>query len=200
MTGHTIEDLAVGDQATMTRTITPEAIREYLAASGDVNPIHSDAAFAAMTRFGQIIAPGMLTGGLVAAVIGTSLPGPGTVYLSQHLRFLRPVHIGDVITARAEVAEVVRERNRIRLKTVCVNQDGEAVLEGEAWVMPPRARIEYQSPRPARWNWDALTYAPAALAVQVMSCWIAGLALSTQALRLWQPRGLQPIEADSVRS
>lgn len=189
MTGRTIEELAVGDCAQMTRTITVETVREFVDATGDDNPLHSDPVFAATTRFGQVIAPGILTGGLLSAVIGTQLPGPGAIYLSQSFRFLKPVFLGDAITARVDVAEVVRERNRMRLLTVCVNQAGEAVLEGEAWIMPSRVRIEYQARAPSRRAWGAGPYAPAALAAQVMSFWMAsGFAFAEQASRFYRPR------------
>ena len=108
MTGLTMEDVAVGDVAEITYPVTAETIREFVTASGDDNPIHSDAAFAATTRFGRVIAPGMLTGSFVSSVIGTRLPGPGTIYLSQSFRFMRPVYIGDRVTARVEVAERLR--------------------------------------------------------------------------------------------
>jgi phosphate acetyltransferase len=206
MTGRTLGELAPGAEAALTRGITVETIRDFVAASGDGNPIHSDPAFAATTRFGRVIAPGMLTAGLVSAVIGTRLPGPGTIYLSQELRFLRPVHVGDVVTARVVVAEIVAEKNRLRLQTACVNQGGEAVLEGTAWVMPPLARIEYEAPRasvaaaPAPVTPVApLVLAPAALGLEVLSWWVRGsLALSDPAFWGWAPArpGTEP---DPVR-
>ena len=187
MTGLTMNDVAVGDAAEVTYTVTRETIREFVTASGDDNPIHSDAAFAAGTRFGRIIAPGMLTGSFVSSVIGTRLPGPGTIYLSQSFRFMRPVYIGDRVTVRVEVAERVAERNRLRLGTTCVNQDGELLLEGEAWVLPSPTRIEYAVPSPVR-RPTAVAFLPAALAVEMMSIWMSsGLALATQALRLVPP-------------
>jgi 3-hydroxybutyryl-CoA dehydratase len=187
MTGLTMKDVAVGDVAEVTYTVTAETIREFVTASGDDNPIHSDAAFAAGTRFGRVIAPGMLTGSFVSSVIGTRLPGPGTIYLSQSFRFMRPVYIGDRVTARVEVAERVGERNRLRLGTTCVNQDGELLLEGEAWVLPSPTRIEYAAPSPVR-RPPAVAFLPAALAVEMMSIWMSsGLALATQALRLAPP-------------
>lgn len=187
MTGLTMKDVSVGDMAEVTYTVTAETIREFVTASGDDNPIHSDAAFAAGTRFGRVIAPGMLTGSFVSSVIGTRLPGPGTIYLSQSFRFMRPVYIGDRVTARVEVAERVAERNRLRLGTICVNQDGELLLEGEAWVLPSPTRIEYVAPGPGRRS-TAVTFLPAALAVEMMSIWMSsGLALATQALRLVPP-------------
>jgi phosphate acetyltransferase/phosphate butyryltransferase len=193
MRGLTIGDIAVGDAAEVTHTITVESIREFVVASGDDNPIHSDPAFAADTRFGRVIAPGMLTGSFVSAVIGTRLPGPGTIYLSQDFRFLRPVYIGDRVTARVEVAERLEARNRLRLRTTCVNQAGELVLEGDAWVLPSTTPIEYargpRSRRPAA----PLAFAPAAVAVELASLWIAGgLALTSQALQLGRAFAPQP--------
>jgi 3-hydroxybutyryl-CoA dehydratase len=187
MTGLTMKDVAVGDVAEATYTVTVETIREFVTASGDDNPIHSDAAFAAGTRFGRVIAPGMLTGSFVSSVIGTRLPGPGTIYLSQSFRFMRPVYVGDRVTARVEVAERVAERNRLRLSTTCVNQDGELLLEGEAWVLPTATRIEYAAPAPAR-RPTAGPFLPATLAMEMMSIWMSSsLALATQALRLAPP-------------
>ena len=159
--------------------------------TGDDNPLHSDPAFAATTRFGQVIAPGILTGGLVSAVIGTRLPGPGTIYLSQTFRFLRPVLVGDTITARVEVTEILRERNRVCLRAQCRNQAGEPVIEGEAWVMPSKQHIEYAEPARQGSGWTAMACAPAALAVQAMSFWTtAGLTWTQRMLELWEPRPL----------
>ena len=207
MTGLTMEDMAVGDVAEVTYAVTARTIREFVTASGDDNPIHSDAAFAAGTRFGRVIAPGMLTGSFVSSVIGTRLPGPGTIYLSQSFRFMRPVYIEDRVTARVEVAERLPERNRLRLGTTCVNQDGDVLLEGEAWVLPSPTRIEYAPPRPVR-RPTAVAFLPAALAVEMMSVWMAsGLALASQAFRLAAPapfpapvpRGSAAPEPDPVR-
>lgn len=185
MRGLTIEDLGVGASAEATHDVTLATIREFVAASGDANPIHSDERFAAETRFGRIIAPGMLTGSFVSAVIGTTLPGPGTVYLSQSLRFLRPVYVGDRVTARVEVVERVADRARLRLRTTCANQRGDLVLEGEAWVRPPASPIEYRRPvggRPA-----ALALVPIALAAELLSIWMSsGLALASCAVALGQ--------------
>jgi|RhiMetdeSRZDD1v2_1073273.scaffolds.fasta_scaffold84449_3 acyl dehydratase len=193
MTGRTIEELAVGDTAELTRSVTAETIREFVDATGDDNPLHSDPAFAATTRFGDVIAPGILTGGLISAVIGTRLPGPGTIYLSQNFRFLRPVRIGDTVTARVEVTEVLRERNRVCLRTICLNQAGEPVIEGEAWVMPSKVHIEYAEPARAGSGWSTVACVPAALAVQAMTFWTAsGLTFARRMLELWEPRPLRP--------
>lgn len=187
MIGRTIHELAVGDAAQITRRITAETVREFVDATGDDNPLHSDDVFAAATRFGEVIAPGMLTGGLLSAVIGTRLPGPGVIYVSQDFRFQKPVYIGNTITARVEVVEIVPERNRLRLRTVCLNQDGELVLEGEAWVMPPKVHVEYE-----RSSLAGLACAPATLAFRAMAFWAAtGFALASQAFQLYQPRPIR---------
>lgn len=191
MIGRTIHELAVGDAAQITRRITAETVREFVDATGDDNPLHSDDVFAAATRFGEVIAPGMLTGGLLSAVIGTRLPGPGVIYVSQDFRFQKPVYIGNTITARVEVVEIVPERNRLRLRTVCLNQDGELVLEGEAWVMPPKVHVEYE-----RSSLAGLACAPATLAFRAMAFWAAtGFALASQAFQLYQPRPIRSSES-----
>jgi 3-hydroxybutyryl-CoA dehydratase len=208
MIGLTMEDLSVGDVAEVAYTVTVETIREFVTASGDDNPIHSDAAFAAGTRFGRVIAPGMLTGSFVSSVIGTRLPGPGTIYLSQNFRFLRPVYVGDRVTARVEVVERVAERSRLRLRTTCVNQSGELLLEGEAWVLPSPTRIEYTAPKPAVRSTTTASafFLPAAVALEMASIWMTGgMALASQSLGLVSPgtrRAGQPAvvsEPDPVR-
>ena len=143
MIGLTIDAIAVGDSAQITRRVSDGAIASFVDAVGDYNPVHSDRAYAAATVFKEPIAPGIWTAGLISAVIGTRLPGPGAIYLSQDLKFLKPVKSGDSISARVEVIDVNREKNRIRLRTVCSNQRAEDVLTGEAVVMPSRAPIEY---------------------------------------------------------
>ena len=159
MRGRTVADLAAGDHAEITRVVSEADVAAFVEAVGDHNPIHSDPGYAAATPFGEPIAPGIFTAGLISAVIGTRLPGPGAIYLSQSLTFLKPVRAGDTITARAEVTEVVRARNRIRIRTVCINQRGEEVLSGEAWVMPSRTPVTYQRPSGAAvaapWAWPA---------------------------------------------
>lgn len=188
MIGRTVHELRVGDAAQLTRRITAEAIREFVGATGDDNPLHSDETFAVATRFGQVIAPGMLTGGLLSAVIGTRLPGPGAIYVSQSFRFVKPVCVGDTITARVEVAEIVPDRNRLRLRTVCLKEDGELVLDGEAWVIPSKEHLEYAEAA-ERASLGALACVPAALAFRAMAFWTAaGLALASHALQVYRPR------------
>jgi len=128
----------VGDAAEITKVITEEDIFLFAGITGDRNPIHISKEFAAKSRFGERIAHGILTAGLISAVIGMKLPGPGCLYLSQTLNFLGPVKIGDEITARAEVIEMISEK-RMRLRTRCFNQRKETVLDGEAIIVPPRA-------------------------------------------------------------
>ena len=127
----------VGQSAEMTKIITEEDVFLFAGITGDRNPVHISKEFAAKTRFGERIAHGMLTAGLLSAVIGMKLPGPGCLYVSQTLNFLAPVKIGDEITARAEIVEVISEK-RLKLRTQCINQRKEVVLEGEAMIVPPR--------------------------------------------------------------
>ncbi|HSB77852.1 MAG TPA: MaoC family dehydratase [Candidatus Methylomirabilis sp.] len=146
MIGRTIDQLAVGDAAELSRRVTQDDIGKFVESVGDRNPVHSDRAFAESTPFREPIAPGIWTAGLISAVIGTQLPGPGSIYVTQELRFLKPVKPGDSITARVEVAEILRERNRVRLKTTCRNQRDEEILTGEAWVLPSKLPISYPYP------------------------------------------------------
>ena len=169
----TIAELAAGDHAELLRQVEEDDIASFIDAVGDLNPVHSDAGYAATTPFKEPIAPGIFTAGLISAVIGTRLPGPGAVYLSQSLKFVKPVKAGDTITAQVDVLEVVRERNRIRLQTVCVNQRGEEVLSGEAWVMPSKARVVYEEQPRRTASLAALALGPWALAAQAMRLWAA---------------------------
>lgn len=133
----------VGQSAEMTKIVTEEDILLFAGITGDRNPVHISKEFAAKSRFGERIAHGILTAGLISAVIGMKLPGPGCLYVSQTLYFLAPVKIGDEITARAEIVEVISEK-RLKLRTECINQRKEVVLEGEAVIVPPRPVREKQ--------------------------------------------------------
>jgi len=135
----TFEELSLGMRETLLRTVMETTVTQFAAVSGDINPIHLSDDYAAQTRFGQRIAHGMFTASLISAVIGTRLPGPGAVYLSQTLRFLAPVKIGDVVAAVVQVAEMVEKGRRVRLECQCL-VDGKPVLVGEAWVMVPAAK------------------------------------------------------------
>jgi 3-hydroxybutyryl-CoA dehydratase len=138
MIGKTIDEIVVGDAAEFTKTISESDVYLFAGITGDMNPAHIDQVASEKTFFKGRIAHGMLSAGLISAVLGMQLPGPGTIYLSQELRFKAPVRIGDTVTARAEVVEVLAEKKRVRLSTTCTNQDGTVVLDGEALVMPPK--------------------------------------------------------------
>ena len=128
---------SVGDGASFTKTLTEADVVLYAGLTGDLNPLHVDDRAAAESRFGRRVVHGLLTAGLISAVLGTRLPGPGSIYLKQTVSFRRPVFIGDTITATAEVTEVIEGKRRVRLYTVCTNQAGDVVLEGEALVLVP---------------------------------------------------------------
>ena len=138
MTGKTIEELSIGQSARFSKTITEADVYLYAGVSGDFNPAHVDEEFAKKTFFKTRIAHGMLTASFISTIIGTMLPGPGSIYMQQQVRFLAPVKIGDTVTATAEVVEILSEKKRVRLKTTCVNQEGTTVVDGEALVSPPR--------------------------------------------------------------
>ena len=128
-------DLKPGDTAEITRTVTDDDIRKFADLIGDDNSVHLDDEYARQTRFGRRIAHGMLGASLVSAVLGTRLPGPGTIYLSQTFKFTAPVYPGDEVTARATVKAVKEGKPIVTLETVCTNQRGETVLTGEAVVL-----------------------------------------------------------------
>jgi 3-hydroxybutyryl-CoA dehydratase len=135
--GFFLEDLSLGQTADYSREVTATDIDAFAQVTGDDNPVHLDEAYAAATRFGGRIAHGMLSAGYISTVLGTRLPGPGAIYLSQTIRFRRPVRIGDTVTASATIAEIDRGRARVTLKTVC-KVAGEVVADGEAVVLALR--------------------------------------------------------------
>jgi len=139
MIGKTIDELKVGDRAEFSKTISESDVYLYAGVTGDLNPAHINEAYAEKTFFKTRIAHGMLSAGFISAILGTRLPGPGTIYLRQSLNFRAPVLIGDTITASVEVVEIKENKNRIRLKTTCENQEGVMVLDGEAMVSPPKS-------------------------------------------------------------
>jgi 3-hydroxybutyryl-CoA dehydratase len=130
-----IDELQVGQSAEMAKTVTETDIALFAGVTGDFNPVHIDAVEAGKSRFGERIAHGMLSAGFISAVLGMRLPGTGSIYLSQSLRFTKPVRIGDTVTTKVEVLEVIATKRRVRLATTCRNQNGETVVEGEAVVM-----------------------------------------------------------------
>jgi 3-hydroxybutyryl-CoA dehydratase len=139
MIGKTMDELKVGDKAEFSKTIAESDVYLYAGITGDLNPAHINEEYASATFFKTRIVHGMLLGGLISAVLGNKLPGPGTVYIRQEINFLAPVKIGDTVTALVEVTELMDKEKRVRLKTWCVNQDGTTVLDGEAVVSPPKA-------------------------------------------------------------
>lgn len=140
MQGRTIETLKKGERADFTKTISEADVYLFAGVTGDLNPAHVNEAYAKTTFFKTRIAHGMLLGGLISTVIGTQLPGPGTIYVRQELDFLGPVRFGDTVTAYVEIIEILAEKNRVRLKTTCVNQDGKPVVDGVALVSPPKKK------------------------------------------------------------
>lgn len=138
MIGKTMAELKVGDSAQFAKTVSEADVYLYAGVTGDLNPAHINEQYAEQTYFKTRIAHGMLTAGFVSAVIGCHLPGPGSVYLSQELKFLAPVKIGDTITAQVEIIGLDAEKGRATLSTECFNQNGEKVLTGTALVSPPR--------------------------------------------------------------
>ena len=137
MNGLRLEDLSLGQSAEISHTVTDADIRAFAAVSGDNNPVHLDEDYAAATPFKTRIAHGMLSAGYISAVLGTRLPGPGAIYISQTMNFKRPVRIGDEVITRATVSAIDSEKARVTLATVC-EVAGKAVVEGEAVVMVPR--------------------------------------------------------------
>ena len=138
---HPIDEIQVGDGATLVRQVTERDIQLFAAVSGDVNPAHVDALYAKTSHFHEIIAHGMLGGSLISTVLGTQFPGPGTIYLGQTLKFLKPVHIGDTLTVTVKVTSMNAANRRVRLETTCIDQDGDVVIAGEAEVMAPTERL-----------------------------------------------------------
>ena len=132
-----IDELQVGQRASYRRTIGDDDVRSFAQITGDDNPVHLDEAVAAQSRFGSRIVHGMLTAGLISAALAKVLPGPGTIYLEQSLRFTKPVRIGETIDVELRVLETNVPRQRARIQTDCRNADGELVVTGEATVMVP---------------------------------------------------------------
>ena len=130
--------LNVGDSAEVSKTINEEDVLAFAELTGDRNPVHLDEEYASTTRFGRRIAHGMLGASLISTVLASELPGSGSVYLSQTLRFTAPVYLGDTVTARVTVKHVRGDKPVVTLETVCTNQRGERVVEGEAVVLLPR--------------------------------------------------------------
>jgi 3-hydroxybutyryl-CoA dehydratase len=140
MIGKTIEQIRLNETAEFSKTISESDVYLYAGVTGDLNPAHINEEYARGTFFKTRIVHGMLTAGLISAVLGTRLPGPGSIYVRQELNFLAPVRIGDTVTARVEVIEIMSEKKQLRLRTTCSTQDGTLVLDGEAIISPPRQK------------------------------------------------------------
>ncbi|HUW64495.1 MAG TPA: MaoC family dehydratase [Spirochaetia bacterium] len=134
-----ILQISIGDKAEFAKTISEGDIYNFAGLTGDFNELHINRVAAEKSVFGGIVAHGILSAGLISTVIGTRMPGPGTIYLSQDIKFLKPVRPNDTVRAEVEVIAIDAARNRVRLKTTCYNQREEVVLTGEALVMPPKA-------------------------------------------------------------
>jgi phosphate acetyltransferase len=137
----TYDEIKVGDSANLTRTLTKQDIQLFAVVTGDMNPAHLDETYAKTDIFRQIVAHGMWTGSMFSALLGMYLPGPGTIYLSQTLRFLKPVRLGETITASVRVTAKDDKHKQVTLETLCANEKGEHVLEGEAVVLAPMEKV-----------------------------------------------------------
>jgi len=140
------DQLVIGQTASHTHTVTEEDILLFARVSGDINPIHLDEAYARTTQFGGRIAHGMLTGALISAGLALNLPGPGSVYLGQSLRFRAPVRIGDTLTVHMELTDKNDKRKMVTLNCVVTNQEGVRVCTGEATALAPLEKIVLEAP------------------------------------------------------
>ena len=138
MLGKTIAEIKIDDSAEFSKTISEADIYLFAGVTGDLNPAHINEEYAKDTFFKGRIAHGMLLAGFISAVIGCQLPGPGSIYIKQDLKFRAPARIGDTVTARATVVEITEEKNRVILQTTCTNQEGILLLDGQATVSPPK--------------------------------------------------------------
>lgn len=138
MKGKTIKELKIGDHASFEKTITESDVYLFAGITGDLNPAHINTEYASGTRFKERIAHGMLIMGMVSAVLGMQLPGPGTIYMNQEVKFVAPTYIGNTVEAKVQVIEILEEKNIVKLETTCVNEKGTLLLKGVATVMPPK--------------------------------------------------------------
>lgn len=137
----TYEEINLGDTTHFTKTVSESDIYQFAGITGDFNPMHIDVEYAKKTFFKDRIAHGMLTASFISTVLGMKLPGPNTIYLSQNLRFVGPVYIGDTIKAEVKVIEKIDAKKQIRLQTIVYKQDGSKVVEGEALVMKKQLQL-----------------------------------------------------------
>jgi len=144
ITNKTFDEINLGDSAKSNYTLRKEDIRLFALATGDMNPAHLDEAFAKNDMFHQIIGHGMWTGSLFSALLGMKLPGIGTIYLSQTLRFLHPVKLGDTITAIITATHKDDDKKTVTFSTICTNENGQNVVEGEVVVLPAKEKISWE--------------------------------------------------------
>lgn len=135
-----LADLKIGDQARMTKAFSAEDVAGFARITGDTNPVHLDEAYAKTTIFGTRIVHGMLVGSLFGTLFGTVMPGLGTIYVFQSLKFIRPVRLGEPVTATVTVKEILWEKKRAVFDCTAVNENGETVLVGEAQLLPPEGK------------------------------------------------------------
>ncbi|AYF87862.1 MaoC family dehydratase [Pseudomonas sp. JS3066] len=145
VTNFTYDALEVGQKATFSTTVEERHIQLFAAVSGDRNPVHLDAEYAAGTMFKERIAHGMFTGALISAAIACEMPGPGSIYLGQQLKFTRPVKLGDTLTVELEILEKL-PKNRVRIATRVFNQNSDQVVDGEAEVLAPKQQLSVELP------------------------------------------------------
>ena len=145
-TEHRSGGIRVGQRGSLSRTIKEEDIRAFADLSGDRNPLHLDKEFARRSRFGRPIAHGMLSAGIISAALGKCIPGPGAIYLSQTLRFVRPVYPGDTVTVTVEVTGYREDKGILTARTTCTNQTGAVVIDGEAVLMVERSALQVEPP------------------------------------------------------
>ncbi|MDG1943110.1 MAG: MaoC/PaaZ C-terminal domain-containing protein [Halioglobus sp.] len=146
ISNYTYSEITIGQTATYSKLIEERDVQLFAAVSGDVNPVHLDAEFAATTQFKNRIAHGMLSGAVISAAIAMELPGPGTIYLGQTLRFRAPVELDDTITVKLEVVDKKDKRNFVTLECKVYNQHDKLVVSGSAEVMAPKEKISLQAP------------------------------------------------------
>ena len=184
----TYDEIKVGDSAILTRTLKPEDIQLFAIMSGDVNPAHVDPEYAHSSMFHEVIAHGMWGGALISTVLGTEFPGPGTIYISQTLRFSRPVKVGDSITIRITCKEKFDHNKHILFDCLCTNQDGRKVISGEAEVLAPSEKVKRE-----RMELPEVTISDRWSRYKKLLARATGLSAATAAFA-------QPVYAESLRS
>lgn len=183
----TFAEIVIGDKAQLTRTLTTEDIELFAVMCGDVNPAHLDAEYAKSDFFHEIIAPGMWGGALISSVLGTVLPGPGTIYLSQTLKFWKPVVVGDVITTSVVVTGKQDAKNIVELKCSCVNQAGKEVISGDAVVIASKDKIKVKR-----------SQLPKVVLEEVKGSWYQKLIDLTKGLKPLITAVVNPIDEESL--